>query len=120
MATEWIPAIVFMALSLGVGLSMVVGARLLGVRAKDDLPTRTLTYESGEATRGGAWIRFHPRYYVVALVFVLFDVEAVFVLPWALNVRELGLLAIGEMAVFLLVLVLGWAYALRKGALKWQ
>lgn len=120
MATEWIPAIVFMTLSLGVGLSMVVGARLLGVRGKDDLPTKTLTYESGEAARGGAWIRFHPRYYVVALVFVLFDVEAVFVLPWALNVRELGVLAIGEMLVFLLVLVLGWAYALRKGALKWQ
>ena len=116
----WIPAIIFMALSLGVGLSMVIGARILGVRSREMPATRGLTYESGEEPQGVAWIRFHPRYYVVALVFVLFDVEAAFVLPWALNVRSLGLFAIVEMFVFLLVLLLGWAYAVRKGALEWQ
>jgi NADH-quinone oxidoreductase subunit A len=99
---------------------MRVAAWLLRVKAREVPETRTLTYESGEAPRGGAWIRFHPRYYVVALVFVLFDVETVFLLPWSLNLREFGMLAILEMCVFLGILLLGWAYALRKGALKWQ
>ncbi len=120
MVDVWAPALVFMALSLAMGVGMVVGARILAVRSKVDLPTRTVTYESGEVARGSAWIRFHPRYYVVALVFVLFDVEAVFLLPWTLNVRGLGWFAIAEMVVFLGILLLGWVYALRKGALTWQ
>jgi len=67
-----------------------------------------------------AWIRFHPRYYVVALLFVLFDVEAAFLLPWALNLESFGTVALIDMGVFLGILLLGWLYALRKGALKWQ
>ena len=69
---------------------------------------------------GPAWVRFHPRYYIVALVFVLFDVEAAFLFPWALTLRDLGTLALVEMFVFVGVLLIGWAYALRKGALSWQ
>jgi NADH-quinone oxidoreductase subunit A len=57
---------------------------------------------------------------VVALVFVLFDVEAVFLFPWALSIRSVGGLAIFDMAIFILILLIGWLYALRKGALKWQ
>ncbi|MCA9543790.1 MAG: NADH-quinone oxidoreductase subunit A [Myxococcales bacterium] len=120
MIDVWAPALVFMALSLAMGVGMVVAARVLAVKSKDTLPTRTVTYESGEEAKGTAWIRFHPRYYVVALVFVLFDVEAVFLLPWTLNVKGLGWFAIAEMVVFLGVLLLGWGYALRKGALRWQ
>ena len=116
----WVRAVVFMAIALVVPVSMLVGAALLGVRSKNPPPSRDLTYESGEIPEGPAWIRFHPRYYVVALVFVLFDVEAVFVIPWALNIKALGLFAILEMSVFLGILLLGWFYALRKGALRWQ
>ena len=79
-----------------------------------------MTYECGEEPDGEAWIRFHPRYYVVALLFVLFDVEAAFLLPWALNLDSLGSVALIDMGIFLVILLLGWGYALRKGAIKWQ
>lgn len=120
MLDVWAPALVFMGISVALSFGMILGARILGVKSREMPPTRTLTYESGENPHGSAWIRFHPRYYIVALVFVLFDVEAVFLLPWTLNIRELGLFAIVEMVVFLGILLLGWVYALRKGALKWQ
>lgn len=120
MLDVWAPALVFMGIAVALSFGMILGARILGVKSKKALPTRDLTYESGENIRGNAWIKFHPRYYIVALVFVLFDVEAVFLLPWTLNIRELGLFAILEMVVFLGILLLGWVYALRKGALKWQ
>jgi NADH:ubiquinone oxidoreductase subunit 3 (subunit A) len=81
--------------------------------------TRT-TYECGEEPEGPAWLKFHPRYYVVALVFVLFDVEAVFLFAWALVIGEMGWLAIVDMLVFVGILLLAWLYALKKGALKWQ
>lgn len=119
MISEWAPALVFMVIAALVGLGMLAGSWLVRVRAKHQPPTTSLTYECGEEPDGSAWIRFHPRYYVVALVFVLFDVEAVFLFPWALTIRELGTTAIVSMLVFVGVLLLGWAYAIRKGALKW-
>lgn len=117
---EWGAALAFLVLSGAVGVSMLVGARLLAVKARRESPLKTLTYECGEEPEGPAWIKFHPRYYVVALVFVLFDVEAVFLFPWALVVRELGVVALVDMAAFIAILLLGWAYALKKGALEWQ
>lgn len=117
---SWIPIFVYLAIASSVGFLMLAAARVLRVRAKEVPPTRELTYESGEEPQGRAWLRFHPRFYVVALVFILFDVETAFLVPWALNVRSLGSFAMVEMIVFALILLLGWAYALRKGALKWQ
>ena len=69
---------------------------------------------------GLAWVRFHARYYVVALFFVLFDVEAAFLLPWASIVREVGHGRPGGRPSFVVVLMLGWVWATRKGALRWQ
>ncbi len=120
MLEQWAPILVFMILSLITGLGAIVGAWVLGTKAKKHSPSKRLTYECGENPQGSAWIRFHPRYYVVALVFILFDVEAVFLFPWALNLKGLGLLAVIDMTVFAAVLMLGWVYALRKGALRWQ
>lgn len=117
---HWQSALAFLAVSTVVATSMLVGAWALRVKARKDSPLKRQTYECGEEPEGLAWLRFHPRYYVVALVFVLFDVEAVFLFPWALNIRDLGMLAIVEMFVFVAILLLGWVYALRKGALKWQ
>jgi NADH:ubiquinone oxidoreductase subunit 3 (subunit A) len=117
---QWAAALAFLALSSIVGASMIVAARVLSVRGKRRTELTEKTYECGEEPDGPAWIKFHPRYYVVALVFVLFDVEAVFLFPWALNIERLGGLAIAEMFVFVAVLMLGWLYALKKGALKWQ
>jgi NADH:ubiquinone oxidoreductase subunit 3 (subunit A) len=117
---EWAAALSFLVLSGIVGVSMIFATWVLGVKARRDMPLKRRTYECGEEPDGPAWVKFHPRYYVVALIFVLFDVEAVFLFPWSLVIRELGLLAIVEMCIFVAVLLLGWLYALRKGALRWQ
>lgn len=117
---SWIPVIVYLAIASSVGALMLVAAHFLSVRSKNPPPTRDMTYECGEEPAGKAWIRFHPRYYVVALVFILFDVETAFIVPWALNTRTLGSFAVVEMIAFVIILLLGWVYALRKGAIKWQ
>ena len=77
------------------------------------------TYECGEDPTGNAWIQFNIRFYVVALIFIVFDVEAVFLLPWATVFRELGLLAYVEGLVFIGILLVALAYVWRKGDLAW-
>lgn len=119
MSDSWISALVFVALAAVLSAGTLLGAALLRVRAKKPSPAQKLTYECGEEPDGAAWMRFHPRYYLVALVFVIFDVEAIFLLPWALNLRSLGDVALVSMLVFLAVLMLGWLYAVKKGALRW-
>jgi NADH-quinone oxidoreductase subunit A len=76
-------------------------------------------YECGELPIGEPWLRFRVAYYVFALIFVVFDVEAVFLYPWAATFRKLGAFGFAEMAVFIGILVLGLAYAWRKGVLQW-
>ena len=77
------------------------------------------TYECGENPTGTAWVQFNIRFYVFALIFIVFDVEAVFLLPWAVVFRELGLLAFVEGLVFIFILVVALAYVWRKGDLEW-
>lgn len=77
-------------------------------------------YECGELPVGESWVRFRVAYYVFAIMFVVFDVETVFLYPWAVIVRHLGTYGFVEMAVFVGILVLGLAYAWRKGVLEWQ
>lgn len=116
----WIPLFVFVALTCVVPASMFAASALLSVRGRTNTPGTYDNYECGEEPDGAAWIRFHPRYYIVALVFVAFDVEAAFLFPWALNLRGMGWLPLVDMAIFLGILVIGWAYAVRKGAIRWQ
>ncbi|NEQ34528.1 MAG: NAD(P)H-quinone oxidoreductase subunit 3, partial [Leptolyngbya sp. SIO4C5] len=78
-------------------------------------PVRRTTYESGMEPIGGAWIQFNIRYYMFALVFVIFDVETVFLYPWAVAFSRLGLLAFVEALIFIAILVIGLVYAWRKG-----
>ncbi len=77
------------------------------------------TYECGENPQGSAWVQFNIRFYVFALIFIVFDVEAVFLLPWAVVFRELGAVAFVEGLVFLAILAVGLAYVWRKGDLEW-
>ena len=116
----WAATLIFMALSTVLLGGAVLAAWILKVKPKYESDLRTDTYECGEEPDGMAWIKFHPRYFVVGLVFVLFDVEAAFLLPWALNIKSLAGIALIDMGIFLGILFLGWVYALRKGALKWQ
>ena len=78
------------------------------------------TYECGLEPIGGAWIQFNIRYYMFALVFVVFDVETVFLYPWAVAFNRLGLLAFIEALVFISILIIALVYAWRKGALEWS
>ena len=90
------------------------------LRFKGSGPERRTTYESGMEPIGGAWIQFNIRYYMFALVFVIFDVETVFLYPWAVAFNRLGLLAFIEALVFIAILVVALVYAWRKGALEWS
>nr|UCU57517.1 NADH dehydrogenase subunit 3 C [Hypericum ascyron] len=83
-------------------------------------PEKLSSYESGIEPLGDAWLQFRIRYYIFALVFVVFDVEAVFLYPWALSFDILGLSVFIEAFVFVFILILGLVYAWRKGALEWS
>lgn len=110
-----------------VGLFLLIGAgfvifnfilsRLLRPSAPN--PEKLSTYECGERPIGGSWIQYHLRYYIFALIFVVFDVEIVFLYPWAVVFKSLGLFAFIEMMIFLGILIVGLVYAWKKGALEW-
>ena len=77
-------------------------------------------FECGIPTRGGAWMQFRIGYYLFAIIFLMFDVETMFLFPWAVVMKTLGSAALLSIAFFLFILVLGLAYAWKKGALEWQ
>ncbi|MEN9217154.1 MAG: NAD(P)H-quinone oxidoreductase subunit 3 [Gloeomargarita sp. HHBFW_bins_162] len=89
-------------------------------RPKGTGPERRTSYESGMEPQGEAWVQFNIRYYMFALVFVVFDVETVFLYPWAVAFHQLGLLAFVEALIFIAILVIALVYAWRKGALEWS
>ena len=90
------------------------------VRPSHPNPIKNSTYECGEIPIGDTWVRFNVRFYVIALVFLLFDVEVVFLLLWALVFKELGWFVFIEMIVFVLILFSGFAYVWIKGDLDWE
>jgi len=102
--------------ALGMVGAMLGLARLL--RPHRPQEEKYITYESGSDPVGG-WGQSNVRYYVYALLFVMFDVEAVFIFPWAVDLEGLGTFALVEMVIFILVLTLALAYAWRKGVLRW-
>ncbi len=104
-------------------VAVLLVAALLGLsgllRPNHPNPQKSIAYESGVDPVGDGWSQSQIRYYVFALLFVIFDVEAVFIFPWATRLEAYGLFGLVEMAVFILVLVLGLVYAWRKGVLRW-
>lgn len=105
-------------------LGVVLVLLMLGVASalSPDNPTKEklLTYECGVDPVGSGWSQTYVRYYIYGLLFVIFDVEAVFIFPWAINLERLGVFGLVEMLVFIAVLVLGLVYAIRKGVLQWE
>jgi len=89
------------------------------VRPSRPNPVKLSTYECGMETIGPTWIQYHVGFYIYALVFVIFDVETVFLYPWALAYGQLGLFALVEMLLFIAILAVGLVYALRKRVLRW-
>ncbi len=107
----------FAAVGIAFVCLVLLTSKLLGPSKPS--PEKLSPYECGEVPIGEPWVQFHIRYYVFALLFVIFDIETVFLYPWALVFKKLGLFAFVEMFVFLAILAAGLIYAWRKGALRW-
>ena len=102
---------------LFVGLTMII-ARLISPRSFNK--NKSEAYECGIPTQGKTWMQVRVGYYLFAILFLMFDIETVFLFPWATSVREVGVNAIFGISFFLLILILGLAYAWRKKALEWK
>ena len=122
MVTEYFQDYVTVAAFVIFGVLLVAGTLGLTylIRPKKPTESKLLTYECGVDPVGEGWSQSYVRYYVYGLLFLIFDVEAVFVFPWAVKLEELGTFGLVEMMIFLAVLLLGLIYAVRKGVLKWE
>lgn len=118
MYQDYLPIIIFTALAVAlIGLPLVLQYLLSPRQNKGG--DKLLSYECGEIPEGSAWVKFNVRFYVIALVFLIFDVEIVFLFPWAVVYQQLGLLAFVEAFLFVSILVVGFAYVWVKGDLDW-
>jgi NADH-quinone oxidoreductase subunit A len=117
MLPSYVPVLILFAAALGFGLFTIVASELLGKPRPN--PEKSSTYECGMPPIGTARERFPIKFYLVCMIFILLDVDAAFLYPWALIFRDLGLFGLIEMAVFMLLLGAGFAYAWKVGALDW-
>ncbi len=109
---------VLMLAALGFAAApLIISAR---VRPKKPSPMKSSTFECGLASKGDSWVQFKVQYYIYALIFVIFDLETIFLVPWAVAFNKLGVFAFLEMIVFLVVLAVGLVWAWRKGVLEWK
>ncbi len=118
MLNDYLPILILIALATVLGFLVLIIGVLFGPRR----PTqrKTAPYESGMVPYGPGTRRLSVRYYLVAVLFILFDIETVFFLPWAVVFRQLGWFALIEMLVFIGILLIGFVYVWKKGALEWE
>ena len=104
------------------GLVLVGGAFILSrlISPKVFSPQKHETYECGIETQGSSWIQFKVGYYLFAMLFLIFDVETIFIVPWAVVMKKIGIVAFIEILIFFLILGLGLIYAWKKQGLKWE
>ncbi|MCJ7466150.1 MAG: NADH-quinone oxidoreductase subunit A [Maribacter sp.] len=104
------------------GVVLVAGANFLSnlISPKSDNPQKREPYESGMVTKGPTWVQFKVGYYLFAILFLIFDVEVAFLVPWATVFKSIGTVAFIEILIFLIILGLGLLYAWKKGALQWE
>jgi NADH-quinone oxidoreductase subunit A len=115
---EYFPILLFMLVGLAVGVIPVVLGALLGPHRPD--PEKLSPYECGFEAFEDARMKFDVRYYLVAILFILFDLEIAFLFPWAAVLGEIGLFGFLSMMLFLAILVVGFVYEWKKGALEWE
>jgi NADH-quinone oxidoreductase subunit A len=115
---EYIPLIVMVLLGLFFGVQFVFLSEILG--AKRTTKGKQTTYESGMVPVGTAQERFSIKFYMTAISFIVFDIEVVFLYPWAVQVRELGIPALIAASIFIVILLIGLYYEIKKGGLKWD
>jgi NADH-quinone oxidoreductase subunit A len=118
MIVPYIPILLILAIAVIFGVVAANMSWLLGPQRPNR--EKNTTYESGMEPVRGAHDRFSVKYYMVAVLFILFDIEVVFLYPWAVQYRALGLFGLVEMLVFIAVLLVGYLYILKKGALQWD
>jgi NADH-quinone oxidoreductase subunit A len=115
---NYLPIVLMFVFALGFVITTMVATHLLG--PKRNTKTKLDTFECGIEAKGNARIPFNIKYFLVAILFVLFDVEVIFMYPWAVNFKGLGVTGFVEMIVFMALLLVGFFYIIKKGALKWE
>ncbi|MFZ4761825.1 MAG: NADH-quinone oxidoreductase subunit A [Alphaproteobacteria bacterium] len=116
--TEYLPVLFFMGIAAAIAVAMVVGSLLVGEQKPDS--EKLSAYECGFEAFGDARSRFDVRFYLVCLLFIIFDLEVAFLFPWAISLGKIGLFGFISMVVFLGVLTIGFIYEWKKGALEWE
>jgi NADH-quinone oxidoreductase subunit A len=114
----YLPVVIYLGMIVAFAAVSLIAARVLGPARP--FAAKLETYECGAEPIGEAWVQFPVGFYLVALVFIIFDALAVFLFPWALVVRQLGAWGILAMLMFLSILLLGWVYAYRERILEWK
>jgi NADH-quinone oxidoreductase subunit A len=114
----FLPILMMLIAGIGFAVFTLVASHFLGKRVYD--PAKLTAYECGITPVGTARDRFHTRFYLVAMLFIVFDIETVFLYPWAIVFKQLGLFGLIEMAVFVAILLIGLVYVWGKGALEWD
>jgi NADH-quinone oxidoreductase subunit A len=117
MLTEFATVLVFILLG-AVTVALMLGVSRL-LQPRDQTAVKLSTYECGEVPFGSSWVQFNIRFYVIALIFIVFDVEVALLYPWAVIFQRLGLLAFVEALVFIVILMAGLAYVWKEGDLDW-
>jgi NADH-quinone oxidoreductase subunit A len=115
---DYLPIVIFMAVAGGICLALIVAPILIAVRNPD--PEKLSAYECGFDAFDDARMKFDVRFYLVSILFIIFDLEVAFLFPWAVSLGDLGLYGFWSMMIFLAVLTVGFVYEWRKGALEWD
>ncbi len=115
---EYIPILIMMSFAAFIALLIVGASHVLGHRTNNKV--KLSTYECGMQTIGPTRMRMNIRYYLTAMLFLIFDIEIMFLYPWAVVTKSLGLFGFLEMLVFVLILFIGYVYVWKKGALEWE
>ncbi len=115
---EYLPIVIFLGIAIALGVVLILAAVVLAVRNPD--PEKLSAYECGFNAFDDARMKFDARFYLVAILFIIFDLEIAFLFPWAVAFKDVGLVGFWSMMVFLAVLTVGFAYEWKKGALEWD
>jgi NADH-quinone oxidoreductase subunit A len=118
MLDNYVPILIFMIIGAALGVIVPALGYLLGPKKPD--PEKLSSYECGFDTFGDARMPFDVRFYLVAILFIIFDLETAFLVPWAVAFRKLGWFGMASMGIFLGILVVGFIYEWKKGALEWE
>lgn len=116
--SEYLPILVFLAIAVGLAVAMVIASLVVGTQRPDSekLSSYECGFEAFDDSRG----QFDVRFYLVAILFIIFDLEVAFLFPWAISLGDIGLFGFWSMIVFLGVLTIGFVYEWKKGALEWE